>query len=248
VFGLQFVKADGTVIEWRPDDLVAEGGLARDVENVARIGRERFEAVWGYTADPNPHVVAESPMPLTAAAFEAREAYDAFNTTAMRCIPPNVPGILYVPYLNEIQVEDDSVLIHHEYFGIRRSVPLGDEFVAVEDSGMFGVGRARFDGNNLVVETRGYPDLEAGMATSFDPNGMGADMPSSSQKEITEVYSVSGDGRTLTIDYTITDPVYLTEPWVSSTQMVRLSEGTEIVDFECDAAIAAETSTQQGTE
>lgn len=246
VFGLQFVKMDGTVFEWRPGDLVADGGLASELDNVARVGRERFDAVWGYTADPNPHTVGDSPMPLTAAGLNAREEYDPYNTSAMRCIPPNIPGMLYVPYLYGIDVEDDSVLIHHEYFGIRRSVPLSDEFAAIETSAMFGTGRARFDGNDLIVETRDYPAHEAGMATSFDENGMGADIPSSDQKQVTEVYSVSSDGQTLTIEYTVTDPVYLTEPFTASTQLVRLAPGTEIVDFECDPEVASQSSEQSG--
>lgn len=246
VFGLQFVKLDGTVFEWRPGDLVADGGLAGELDNVARLGRERFEAVWGYTADPNPHAVGDSPMPLTAAGQRAREQFDPYNTSAMRCIPPNVPGMLYVPYLYRIEIEEDSVLLHHEYFGIGRSVALSDEFTQLEPSGLFGIGRAQFDGNSLVIESRGYPELEAGMATAFDENGMGADIPSSDQKQVTEVYTLSPDGQTLTIEYTITDPIYMTEPYTGRTQLARLAPGTEIVEFECDPEMASETSEQSG--
>ena len=244
IFGLQFVKTDGTVFEWLPGDLVADGGLAGELDNVARIGRERFEAVWGYTADPNPHASGESPMPLTAAALESREQFDPFNTSAMRCIPPNIPGILYVPYLYGIEIDDDAVTLNHEYFAISRVVPLSDDFVTTESSGMFGVGRARFEGQNLIVETREYPALEAGMATAFDQNGMGTDLPSSAEKSVTEVYSLSDDGSTLIIEYTVTDPVFLTEPYTGRTELARLASGTEIVDFECDPEMAAETSAQ----
>lgn len=244
VFGLAFVKLDGTVYVWDPADLVSEGGLASELGNVERVGRERFNAVWGYTADPNPHIEAVSPMPLTAAANAAREVYDPFNTTAMRCIPPNIPGMLYVPYLLGIEVEEDSVTIQHEYFDVVRRLPLSGGAAQTEPSGQFGTGSARFDGTNLVIETSGYPELESGMATSFDPNGVGADIPSSAQKEVTEVYSMSPDGQTLTIEYTITDPVYLSESYTAQTSLVRLAPGTEIVPFECDPEMAAETSAQ----
>jgi hypothetical protein len=244
IFGLQFVKEDGTTYEWRPDGLVPEGGLSRELQQIAQAGRARFAGVWGYEADPNPHTFEDSPMPLTQAGLAAREAFDPFNTSAMRCIPPNIPGILYVPYLYGITLDDDAVHLQHEYFAVTRSVPLSGDPVGTEPSGMFGVARARFEGNNLVVESSGYPNLEAGMATAFDPNGVGADIPSSDQKRVTEVYSVSDDGQTLFIDYTITDSVYFTQPYTARTQMSRLAPDTQIVDFECDPEVASQTSDQ----
>lgn len=245
IFGLEFIKSDGSSYVWRPDSLVPEGGLSAAQLSALRAGPARFEGVWGYEADPNPHIFADSPLPLTQAGLDARAAFDPFNTSAMRCIPPNLPGILYVPYLYGIQIEDDAVLLQHEYFAVTRTVPFGSEPVRTEASGLFGEASARWEGDALVVESSGFPDLEAGMATAFDPNGAGADVGSSDQKLFTERYTVSDDGRTLTIDYTIEDSVYLTEPYQGRTQMTRLADGTRIEDFECDAAIASESSLQQ---
>jgi hypothetical protein len=244
IFGLQFVKADGTTYEWRPDGLVPEGGLSRELERLAQVGRARFEGVWGYEADPNPHTFEDSPMPLTAAGLQAREQFDPFDTSAMRCIPPNIPGILYVPYLYGITIDDDAVHLRHEYFAVTRTAPLSDQPAATEPSGMFGVARARFEGNSLIVDSSGYPNLEAGMATAFDPNGVGADIPSSDQKQVTEVYTLSDDGQSLFVEYTITDSVYFTEPYTASTQWSRLASDTEIVDFECDPEVASQSSDQ----
>lgn len=244
VFGLQFVKMDGTVYEWNPGDLVAEGGLASAFAPISASGPERFEGVWGYEADPNPHTNADSPMPLSAEAHKVRGRFDPFNTSAMQCVPPNMPGMLYVPYLYGITVDNDAVHLHHEYFAITRTLPLSGNAAGTEPSGMFGAGRARFEGDTLIVETNGYPALEAGMATAFDPNGVGADTPSSAKKSVTEVYSLSDDGQILYVDYTITDPYYLTDSYTARTQWSRLAPGTEIVDFECDPEMAAETSAQ----
>ena len=41
---------------------------------------------------------------------------------------------------------------------------------------------------------------------------------------------------------------YLTEAFAGSTQWVRLAEGTEIVPFECDAEMAAQSTSQGGTD
>lgn len=245
IFGLEFIKSDGSSYVWRPDSLVPEGGLSAAELSSLRGGTERFEGVWGYEADPNPHIFADSPLPLTQAGLDARAAFDPFDTSAMRCIPPNVPGILYVPYLYGIQIEDDTVHLQHEYFAVTRTVPLDGEPVETESTGMFGKASARLEGDALIIESSGFPDLEAGMATSFDPNGVGADVPSSDQKRFTERYTVSDDGQILTIDYTIVDPAYLTEPYYGRTQMRRWAEGTRIEGFECDAAIASQSSSQQ---
>ena len=102
----------------------------------------------------------------------------------------------------------------------------------------------KFACDSIVVESRGFPDLEAGMASDFDPNGVGADVPSSAQKEFTERYSLSDDGQTLMVEYTIVDPVFLTESYTGSTQWSRLADGTPIEPFECDAETAAQSTSQ----
>ena len=243
MFGLVFETTDGMVYQWAPDSLVPEGGLA---EGTQESGLERFEGVWGYEADPNPHINAESPYPLTQAGLDARAIFDPLDTPAMQCIPPNLPSILYVPYLYGIEVEDDEVRLHHEYYSIVRSVPLDGQAAQAEPSGLFGTVRGRVDGDAIVVESDGFPDLLAGMASDFDPNGVGADVPSSAQKEFTERYTLSDDGQTLFVDYTIVDPVYLTESYSGQTQWQRLTDGTPIEPFECDPEIAAQSTSQGG--
>jgi hypothetical protein len=242
IFGVEFVKADGTAYVWAPDRLVPEGGLSA----AAGTGLERFQGVWGYEADPNPHIFADSPLPLNQAALDLRAAFDPFDTSAMRCIPPNLPGILYVPYLYGIQIADGAVRLQHEYFSVTRTVPLDGGPTPTEPSAMFGEASVRFDGNAIVIESSGFPNLEAGMATAFDPNGVGADVPSSDQKRFTERYTVSDDGTTLIVDYTIEDPQYLTEAYEGRTEWSRLTDDTPIEPFECDPAIASQSSEQAG--
>jgi hypothetical protein len=240
IFGLVFETSDGRVYEWAPDRLVPEGLATGALES----GLERFEGVWGYEADPNPHINAESPYPLTQAGLDARATFDPLDTPAMQCIPPNLPSLLYLPYLYGIEIEDDEVRLHHEYFSIVRTVPLNGQAAQAEPSGLFGRARGRVDGDAIVVDSEGFPDLLAGLASDFDPNGVGADVPSSSQKEFTERYTLSDDGQTLFVDYTVVDPVYLTESFNGQTQWQRLTDGTPIEPFECDPEIAAQSTSQ----
>jgi len=246
IFGLVFETDDGRVYEWAPDKLVPEGGLAEAASFAGRSGLERFEGVWGYEADPNPHINAESPFPLTQAGLDARAVFNPLDTPAMQCIPPNLPSLLYVPYLYGIEVDQGEVRFHHEYYSIVRAVPLNGETVQAEPSGLFGRISGSVDGDAIVVESSGFPNLLAGMASDFDPNGVGADVPSSDQKRFTERYTLSDDGQTLFVDYTIEDPVYLTESYSGQTQWTRLAAGTPIEDFECDAEIAAQSTSQEG--
>ena len=245
IFGLVFETDDGRRYEWAPDALVPEGGLAAETQAAIGSGLQRFEGVWGYEADPNPHINADSPFPLTQAGLDARAVFDPLDTPAMKCIPPNLPSLLYVPYLYGIEVDEEEVRFHHEYYSIVRAVPLDGEVVQAEPSGLFGRLSGRVDGDAIVVESSGFPDLLAGMASDFDPNGVGADVPSSDQKRFTERYTLSDDGQTLMVDYTIEDPVYLTASYSGQTQWTRLAEGTPIEDFECDAAIAAQSTSQE---
>ena len=245
MLGLDFTMPNGRLYSWRPNTLVEEGGLS-EADGVAGVtGLDRFEGVWGYETDPNPHINAESPLPLNQAGLDAREAFDPLDTSALRCIPPNLPTLLYVPYLYGIKVEGEELQLQHEYFEILRTVRLDGQAGQVEPTGMYGTAVARVEGDAIIVESTGFPNLEAGLASDFDQNGVGTDIPSSDQKKITERYTVSDDGLSLTAEYTIEDPAFLTESYSNSTVWKRLAQGTEIVPFTCDAETAAQSTSQE---
>ena len=65
----------------------------------------------------------------------------------------------------------------------------------------------RIDGDVLIVDSSGYAASKWGLGAEVQPMGNGADVPSSAQKTVRERYSVSDDGSTLTVEYTITDSV-----------------------------------------
>ena len=53
-----------------------------------------------------------------------------------------------------------------------------------------------------------------------------------------ERYESSDDGAQLILNYTVTDPTYLTEPYTDQITWHRMPDDSEIYDFECDAEIA----------
>jgi hypothetical protein len=85
------------------------------------------------------------------------------------------------------------------------------------------------EGDTLVVDTVGFQPAKWGIGDGLD---------SSEQKHVIERYVLKDDGRIMEVTYTVTDPVYLAEPF-SRTHTKRLVPGYVITDFEpCDPEAA----------
>ena len=181
--------------------------------------------------------VSDSPLPLNDAARSARETFDARDNAASECIPPNLPSILMIPYAYVITRDAGSISIFHEYAQVRRSVAVGSDEPNVTDPA-FGRRLGRYEDDALIVESTRFPALSAGLASGWDLNGNGADIPSSTQKELVERYSVNEDGSELTLRYTVSDPAYLTEPYSAEIVWHRMPDDSPTYDFNCDAGIA----------
>jgi len=180
-------------------------------------------------------------LPLNEKGLAARAAFDPQNTPAMDCIPSNLPALLFIPYIYEITVNGDEVLFYHEYDAISRPVRL-DGTTKNRTRPGFGIRRGWIDGDAIVVETSEFPELRAGLASGWEPNGNGADVPSSEKKHFTERYTVSVDGNELSVEYTLEDPEYLYEPYVSTIVWDRVPDDTPMYGFDCDAEIATRST------
>ncbi len=185
--------------------------------------------------------VADSPMPLNAAGLKAREEFDPLLNTASECIPPNLPSLLMIPYIYEVTRDGDTVSIFHEYAQLRRMVTLGGNVANVTDP-LFGNRIGRYEDDMLIIRSNGFPAMPAGLASGWDPNGNGADIPSSEQKELVELYTVNEDGSEMTLSYTVTDPAYLTEPFSADIVLHRMPDDSPIYEFTCDAEIASRST------
>jgi hypothetical protein len=207
---------------------------------------EKMSGRWGkITAGSGP--VGDSPMPLNAVGLDARAAYDPRNTPAMNCVPPNLPSLLYAPYLYEIRSDDSGTILYHEYQAISRRLSLGDGAVALTVPPAFGRRISRIEGDTLIVESTEFAADAAGLASDWDANGRGANIPSSDQKRLVENYTISDDGKILTLDYTVQDPVYLAEPYTDRMEWQRLREDAAIYEFECDTEIATRSTLNAGS-
>lgn len=81
----------------------------------------------------------------------------------------------------------------------------------------------RWEGNTLVVDTVGY-------------NGKGQldeiGNPHSDQLHVVERWTQSGDGNLLTIELTVTDPAYYTQPF-KKTRKFQRTPGARVGDYDC---------------
>jgi hypothetical protein len=109
--------------------------------------------------------------------------------------------------LLEIEVGEDRAIFRHELYDIVRTVPLSAQTATADPEGGFGLTTGRVEGHQLIVESRDYPASKGGLGIGTQPLGGGADVPSSDQKTVTERYSVSDDGQTLSVEYELEDPV-----------------------------------------
>ena len=183
----------------------------------------------------------DSPMPLNEVGQEARENFNAAFNTASECVPSNLPSLIMIPYVYEIKRDGNHVDIFHEYAKVRRPITLGSNMPNVTDPD-FGKRTGRYENDTLIIETTGFPAMAAGLASMWDPNGNGADIPSSTQKELIERYTVNEDGSVLTVEYTVTDPAYLSQPYTAKVVWHRMPFDSPIYDFTCDAEIATRST------
>lgn len=231
-FGLTYRKADGSVYgERKKLERVTE--LAPGVTGIQRLAG-RWEGLG--LGD-----LRDFKVSVNATGQEALDNYDYDASPANTCEPVNIPTILHVPnFLFDVRIDDYKAVITNEIYGVTRTVPLGTEFKQAEPTGRFGFIRGRIEGDVLVVESNKY--LPSKWGTGIAAFKGGADVPSSDQKRVTERYMSRNEGQTLRVEYTIEDPVYLSEPYVGWREFNRVSDDTPIHPYECSTESASQFS------
>ena len=238
LFGAEITTSDGKQFEMLDSIRKAPDYAISDTREGV-TGIDRLTGKW--MTFISGQKVSDSPMPLNRAGKAARENFDALVNSASECVPSNLPSLLMIPYVYEISRNGDEVDIYHEYAKVRRPVTLGSSVPNVTDPS-FGRRVGRYEDDTLIIESDGFPAMSAGLASGWEPNGNGADIPSSTQKEVVERYTVNEDGSVLTVEYTVSDPAYLTEPFTAKIEWHRMPFDSPIHDFTCDAEIASRST------
>jgi hypothetical protein len=218
---------------------VIDGPTAATVAPDA-VGAARLVGHWRPPFQPNPQT---TPLALTDAGRRAREAYDQKLSPANTCEPMSIPDIFNAPVtVVTIEIGADEAVVRNQAYSVARTIPLGETAARADAAGRFGLVRGRIEGDALVIESRDYPASAWGLGAATQIMGAGADVPSSEQKTVVERFSTTADGLTLIYEYTVSDPVYLNEPFSHRVEMARLPNDTVFYPFDCDIESASQFS------
>lgn len=122
-----------------------------------------------------------------------------------------------------IRMEGDTLVFDYEEWNQSRTVYMdGREFPANLQPSQFGYSIGHYEGDDLVIETRG---IEADIYNPFSGGGGYSD-----QVVGTERYSVAGDPPVLSVVMTLEDPVTLKEPYQFYKQWVATPDLTLLED------------------
>ncbi len=220
-------KRDGSTYSARsyflrdPDDTEA---LARasDISGIWELSVDHFE----------PFYAAWAQVPLTEAGEAALASYDIrTENPSLQCIAPPTPTILVGPYLNEIEIRDDVILIRNERFNIERTVYMdGREHPDSSERTNHGHSIGWWEDDVLVVDTANFAENRSPF---FGRPARAEGVPSSLDKHVVERIHLSEDGTYLDIDFTLEDPEYLAEPF-SETVRWYYAPHFEYLGFDCD--------------
>ena len=140
------------------------------------------------------------------------------------CLPQGVPKINMAPVPFKIVQTDKLIVLVYEAFNLWRQVFLDSrEFAEDLNPSWLGYSKGRWEGDTLVVETRGLNGKQW-----LDHAGL----PASDKLTVIERFSRPAFGR-LNIEVTINDPTYYTKQWTAPTQ-ARFLTGTELFEFICN--------------
>ena len=145
------------------------------------------------------------------------------------CVPLASPGLVTLPYLNEIEIRDDRIMIRTEFFNVDRTVYMDGR--GHPKDGMRtrqGHSIGRWEGDVLVVDTTLFAD---------HPSGNTQGLLSGPQKHVVERYRVSDDRTRLLIDFVVEDPEYLAEPFTANVEWDYAPQ-QRLLRFGCEPAQA----------
>jgi hypothetical protein len=141
---------------------------------------------------------------LTDQGKAASAKVDPKATTQKDCIPIGAPALMFYPVANSITVQKDKVVIKTDWMDSERVVYLdGRKHPAPTQTSLLGHSIGHWEDKTLVVETTNFKEHPMGNSTS---------LPGSTQKKLTERFTLGADSKTLSYSGTLEDPVYLAAP------------------------------------
>jgi hypothetical protein len=195
-------------------------------------GRPDLSGIWeamspkylrNITADMKPEEIPYQPWAKALVDSRADKSHAREESDA-NCLPPGVPKIAAAPPPWKIIQTPTQIAILHEAFNLWRQVFTdGREFGADLNPAWLGHSIGRWDGDDLVIDTRGFNGK-----TWLDQAGN----PTTDALHVIERYRRRNVG-TLQVQITIDDLKAYTRPWTVTEEFRLLTDG-ELFEFICE--------------
>jgi hypothetical protein len=153
----------------------------------------------------------------TPKGLAAMKAFSEADSPIAKCVPFATPMLTTLPYLNEIEVRGDRVIMRSEFYNVDRTVYMdgrGHPQNGARTTQGHSIGR--WEGEVLVVDTALFSDHRVGGSQGLGPT---AGLPSGPQKHVVERYRLSDDRTRMLVDFVLEDPEYMAEPLTVSTEL-----------------------------
>jgi len=233
---VSIAKTDGAVMTARSYFLRKEG----DTQALARASD--MSGIWELSVlNFEPYYLGWADVPLTEKAIAAQAQYDIRSENpSAQCIAQPTPTFLVAPYLSEIVLREDVVLIRNERFNVERAVYM-DGRGHPENGERTNQGHSigRWEGDTLVVDTALFAEHRAPI---YGRPTRAEGVPSGLDKHVVEKFALSEDGTRIVIDFSLEDPEYLAEPFTGTVEWYYAPH-FEMLGFDCDPENASRFST-----
>jgi hypothetical protein len=134
----------------------------------------------------------------------AANADEQVKSALKDCIPVGAPALMLYPVATTITVQRDRVVMDIDWMDAERTVYLdGRAHPPASQTFLQGHSVGRWEGKTLIVDTTNFKD---------HPIGLSLTMPASTQKHLTERFTLADDSKTLIYSGVMEDPVYLAKP------------------------------------
>jgi len=125
---------------------------------IPRLANGKPDLSGVYSADRNVRLVAQPTLKPGSESFRVIEAEQRETGGGSDCLPPGVPAATMLPFPLQIVLTPDTLVVMYEAYHQFRIAPIGRDHAEYLDPAWMGHSVARWDGDTLVVDVRGFND------------------------------------------------------------------------------------------
>ena len=125
---------------------------------IPRLANGKPDLSGVYSADRNVRLVGAPKLKAGSESFRVVEAEQRETGTGSDCLPPGVPAATMLPFPLQIVHTPGTLVVMYEAYHQFRIAPIGVEHAEYLAPAWMGHSVARWDGDTLVVDVRGFND------------------------------------------------------------------------------------------